>query len=175
VTPDSASILVGVVVERRRGTTRWADWAWRAVEVLEAPLPLPPWSLLREAEGRTLFYAGEAEIWLHPSDTPNTRHNLDAATPLVWVVLRPADTPAGMAVQCVTVDGGEAHLYTDAVADVLEALPMPPLLHRAVAAYVAKHHRAQEFHKRRRDAADPEALARRPGGRARPEAAEEEG
>jgi hypothetical protein len=71
--------------------------------------------------------------------------------------------------QTVTVDPGEAHVHADAGNDLLEALPMPPALRAAVAAFVATHHREQVFHKRRRDRADPEAMARR-----RPAAEEEE-
>lgn len=165
MTPDSASILLGVVVERRAGVTAWAEHVWRAVEVLEAPLPAAPWTKLREDDARALFYAGAAELWLHRTDTPNLKHNLEAATPLVWVVLRPAATPSGMALQRVTVDGGEAHLYADTGGDTVEALPMPALLREAVAAYVAKHHVERSFYKRKREEADPEALGRRPGGR----------
>ena len=165
MTPESASIWLGVVVERRAGVTPWAEHVWRAVEVLPEPLPAAPWTLLREEAGRSLFYTGEAELWLHRTDTPNLKHNLEAATPLVWVVLRPAATPSGMALQRVTVDGGEAHLYADTGGDTVEALPMPAALREAVAAYVAKHHVERSFYKRKREEADPEALARRPGGR----------
>jgi hypothetical protein len=165
VTPDPASILLGVVVERRAGVTAWAEHVWRAVEVLPEPLPAAPWTKLREDAARALFYAGEAELWLHRTDTPNLKHNLEAETPLVWVVLRPAGTPPGMALQRVTADGGEAHLYADTGGDTVEALPMPPCLRDAVAAYVARHHVEHAFFKRKREAADPEALGRRPGGR----------
>lgn len=164
MTPDSASILLGVIVERRPAVTPWAEHVWRAVEVLEAPLPAAPWTKLREEAGRALYYAGEAELWLHRTDTPNLKHNLEAEAPLVWVVLRPAGTPSGMVLQRVTADGGEAHLYADSGNDTVEALAMPPALRGAVAAYVAKHHVEHGFFKRKREAADPEALGRRPGG-----------
>jgi hypothetical protein len=165
VTPDSASVVVGVLVERRPGVTPWAEHVWRAASVLEAPLPATPWTRLREEEGSALFYAGEAEVWLHRTDTPNLKHNLEAATPLVWVVLRPAATPSGMALERVTVDGGEAHLYADSGGDTVEALAMPEGLREAVAAYVGKHHVERSFYKRKREEADPESLGRRPGGR----------
>jgi hypothetical protein len=41
---------------------------------------------------------------------------------------------------------------------------MPPALAEVVEAYVARYHKERIFHKRRRDRADPEALARRPAG-----------
>jgi hypothetical protein len=63
--------------------------------------------------------------------------------------------------QAVTVDPGEAHLYADSGTYALESLPMPPRLRAAAADFVARHHVEREFHKRKRDRADPEALARR--------------
>jgi hypothetical protein len=160
--PDSLFIPLAVLVERRRGVTRWAEHVWRATEVLEDAPDLPPWTVLREeAEGRTVFFAGVAEVALHPTDTDNYRHNLASAKPLVWVLLRVADTPPGFVLQTVTADPGEAHLYADVGQDLLEALPLPPRLHAALEAFCARHHRERGFWKRKRDRADPEALAHR--------------
>lgn len=159
--PDSLFIPVAVLVERRPSASPWADWTWRAVEVLEDAPELPPWTVLREAEGRTLFYAGRAEVALHPTDTGNYRDNLAAEPPRVWVVLRQAEAPPGLALHAVTVDPGEAELYADAGQDLLEALRMPAFLRDITAAFVARHHVERSFHKRRRDRADPEALGRR--------------
>lgn len=165
--PGTIRIPVAVLAERRPGVTRWADWSWRAVEVLEGAIPdLPPWTLLREAEGRALFLAGRAEVALHPTDTANYRDNLAAPAPAIWVVLRAAEgAPQGLLLHAVTLDPGEAQIYADAGNDLLEALPLPPGLHAAAEAFVAAHHREREVHKRRRDRADPEAMARRRGGR----------
>lgn len=163
-TPGSLRLPVAVLAERRPSASAWQDWSWRVVEVLEeAPPDLPPWTVLREAEGgRTLFFAGAAEVALHPTDTDNYKHTLEADTPQVWVVLRPVEAPPGMALHLVTVDAGEAHLYADVGADLLESLPMPPGLRAAATAFVAEHHRERGVFKRRRDRADPEALGRRP-------------
>jgi hypothetical protein len=159
--PHALRIPVAVLVERRPAVTQWADAIWRPVEVLEDAPPVPAWTLLREDQGRALFFAGLAEVALFPTDTENYKHNLEAAQPLVWVTLRPAETPPGVILQAVTVDPGEAHLYADAGNDLLEALPMPPGLHAATAAFVAEHHKERQFQKRKRDRADPQALARR--------------
>ena len=174
--PGTIRLPVAVLVERRPGVTQWAEWSWRAVEVLEEAPELPPWTVLREAEGRTLFLAGHAEVELHPTDTTNYRDNLTAAAPSVWVVLREADAPPGLVLHLVTVDAGEAHVYADAGRDLLEALPMPLGLRALTAQFVAQHHVERRFHKRRRDRADPEALARGGAqGGAKPEAEEEAG
>lgn len=162
--PGSVRIPVAVLVERRPGVTRWAEWSWRAVEVLEEAPALPDWTVLRESAGRTLFLAGRAEVLFCPTDTPNYRDNLTAAAPSVWVVLRPVETAPGLALHAVTVDAGEAHLYADTGQDLLEALPLPPGLRDRLAGFVARHHVERATHKRRRDRADPEALGHRPQG-----------
>ena len=158
--PGTVRVPVAVLVERRPGVTRWAEWSWRAVEVLEEAPDLPPWTVLREAEGRTLFFAGSAEVSLYPTDTTNYRDNLTSSAPTVWVVLREGSTPSGFDLHLVTVDAGEAHVYADAGNDLLEAVPMPPGLRAVAEAFVAEYHVERRFQKRRRDRADPEALAR---------------
>ncbi len=50
---------------------------------------------------------------------------------------------------------------TEAGSDLVETVPMPNAIRRMVAAFVAEHHVEQPFVKRKRDRADPEALARR--------------
>lgn len=159
--PGTRRVTVGVLAERRPGVTRWAEYAWRAVEVLEAPPELPPWTLLREDAGRSLFFAGVAEIALYPTDTQNYRENLLADPPRVWVVLRPDPAPPGLVLQAASIDAGEAHVFADTAADLLESLPMPAGLRALAEAFVAEHHVERAFHKRLRDRADPEALGKR--------------
>jgi hypothetical protein len=160
--PDSVTVPVGVVVERRRGATPWADWVWRPAAVL---LDLPeaePWTLLRDEGDAALFYAGAADLTLYPTDTDNYRHTLQQEPPRLWAVLRPSDgAPQGWRLQAVTVDAGEAEIHAESATDVVEALPLPPPLVALLEDYVARHHKDRGFHKRRRDRADPEAMARR--------------
>jgi hypothetical protein len=164
-TPDTLRIPVAVVAERRPATSIWADWVWRVVDVLDDAPVLPPWTELRQEAGRTLFLAGHAMVSMHPTDTDNYKYNLEGPDPRLWVVLRPADGEPGMMLHLVTLDPGEAHLYADVGNDTLESLPLPGFLAGPARAFVATHHRERGFHKRRRDRADPEALARgEPGG-----------
>ena len=163
--PDSLFLRLAVIAERRKGVTQWAEHVWRAVEVLEDAPEVPPWTLLRqEDDGRALFFVGHGEIALHPTDTTNYKHNLEAAQPLVWVILRPAETESGFVLHGVTADPGEAHLHADAGNDLLESLPMPAGLRATMEAFVARHHKERGFWKRKRDQADPEALARQARG-----------
>ncbi len=163
--PGTRRLPVAVLVERAPSASAWQDWSWRVAEVLEGEMPeVQPWTVLREHAGRTLFFAGRADVVLHPTDTDNLKHNLEAEAPQIWVVLRPVAAAPGMALHLVTVDAGEAPLYAEVGADLLEALPMPPGLRAVTEAFVAEHHRERGFVKRRRDRADPEALGRRGPG-----------
>ncbi len=159
--PGSVHVPVGVLVERRPGVTPWAEHAWQAREVLEDAPDVPPWTVLRQEEGRTLFFAGTGEVALHPTDTDNYIHNLQQDPPRAWVVLRPVADAPGFALQAVTVDAGEAQLYAESGTDLLEALPMPPGLRLLLERFVAEHHKVREFHKRKRDRQDADSLGRR--------------
>lgn len=158
MSPEVA-IEVAILAERRPGVTIWQSHVWRAIAVLEQAPPVPAWTMLRAEGGREVFFAGTATVTLHRTDTPNYKDNLEAADPLIWVVLR--DTPGGMTIQAVTVDPGEAEIYTEGPTDLVEALPMPPGLLAILASFVETHHVEREFHKRKRDRQDPDSLGRK--------------
>lgn len=159
--PGTLRIGVGVLAERAPATTPWAEWSWRVVGVTPPGPAIPPWTELRRDGARILFFAGTAEVALHPTDTANYRDNLVAAAPLVWVVLRAATAPHGLALQLVTVDGGEAEAFSDSGTDLLEALPLPEFLRAITTEFVALHHVERAFHKRRRNRVDTDGLLRR--------------
>ena len=54
------SIPVGVVVERSKSASPWADFHWRPVRVLTGVPDTPPWTKLAEDGERTSFYVGAA-------------------------------------------------------------------------------------------------------------------
>ena len=68
----------------------------------------------------------------------------------------------------MTADPAEGEgLHRRTAIDLVEAVPMPESVRAIVEAFVAEHHVEQPFVKRKRDRADPEALARRADRRAR--------
>jgi len=77
-----------------------------------------------EAE-TTLFFAGEAVIELHRTETTNYRDNLASGAPALWVA---CVRQFGAAVQllAVTADPAEGEAFTDAGSNLVEAVPMPP-------------------------------------------------
>ncbi|OAF14918.1 molybdopterin-guanine dinucleotide biosynthesis protein A [Bradyrhizobium centrolobii] len=155
------SIPVGVVVERHRADSPWTEFVWRAVAVLPDEPDTKPWTVLREEDGTTLFYAGSATVDLYSSETARYRDNLVSGSPSIWTVLSPAEGAWPYSVAAATADPAEGEAFTEAGANLVEAVPMPEMLRRQIESFVAEHHVEREFFKRERRQADPEALARR--------------
>ena len=154
-------IPVGVVVERRQAESQWIDFVWRGTGVLPDEPEMTPWTVMREQEGTTLFYAGSATVDLYRSETERYGDNLATGAPSIWIVLTPSEGTWPYAVLVVTADPAEGEAFTEAGANLVEAVPMPEVLHRAIENFITEHHVETEFVKRERRRADPEALARR--------------
>jgi uncharacterized protein DUF3305 len=154
-------IPVGVVVERRKAVSPWIDYVWRPLAVLAGEPETAPWTVLAAGEDVTTFYAGAASVDLYRSETTYYRDNLSIDAPLLWVALRPTGGEPPYDVLIVTANPAEGEGLTEPATDLVETVPMPDLIRDAVAAFVAEHHVEQVFFKRKRDRADPEALARR--------------
>jgi hypothetical protein len=157
----SLSIPVGVVVERRKSDSPWIDFVWRGIAVLPDEPSTGPWTVLREQDGTTLFYAGSATVDLYPSETARYRDNLVSGSPGIWIVLSPSEGAWPYAVTAVTADPAEGEGFTEAADNLVEAVPMPEALRETIESFVVEHHVEREFVKRKRRRADPEALARR--------------
>lgn len=156
-----ARICVGVVVERRKAKSTWADFLWRPISVLAGEPDAVPWTLLDSDADCATFYAGPAEIALYRSDCGSYRDNLATEAPKLWAALRATDAQPPFVIVAVTADPSEGEALATSGTDLVEALPMPASIRSAVAAFVAEHQVDVAFSKRMRDRADPEALARR--------------
>ena len=159
--PPLASIAVGVVVERSKSSSPWADFYWRPAGVLAGAPETPPWTKLNDDGERASFYAGSTEIELYRTETANYRDNLRLETPLLWVILRPVEADPPYELAAVTADPAEGEAMTEAGANLVDTVAMPKPVQDAIAAFVAEHHVEQVFVKRKRDRANPEAMARR--------------
>jgi Protein of unknown function (DUF3305) len=162
MSPASLSqIVVGVVVERCKADSPWVDFLWRPVGILPDAPDMPAWSVLREEDDTVLFYAGSRTVDLHRSETARYRDNLTTGSPMLWVVLSPAEGEWPYTLAAVTADPAEGEAFTEAAANLVESVAMPDVVREAVESFVAEHHVEREFVKRKRDRANPEALARR--------------
>lgn len=156
-----SQLVVGVVVERRKADSPWIDYLWRPVGILPDAPDLPEWSVLREEGETALFYAGSRAVELHRSETARYRDNLATRDPMLWIVLSPAEGKWPYTLAAVSADPAEGEAFTEAGANLVETVAMPDAVREAVESFVAEHHVEREFVKRKRDRADPEALARR--------------
>jgi hypothetical protein len=144
-------ISVGVVIERRKAKSAWADVLWRPVSVLAGTPLTEPWTQLGGDDEAALFYAGEAVIELHRTETTNYRDNLASAAPSLWVNMRPTASEPPYELLTVTADPAEGEAFTDAGSNLVEAVPMPADIAVIVGRFVATHHVERPFVKRQRD------------------------
>ncbi len=156
-----ASFPVGVLVERSKSASPWADFHWRPVRVLAGVPDTPPWTKLAEDGERATFYVGAAPVDLYRTESAHYRDNLRMDLPLLWIILRPVEGDPPYELAAVTADPAEGEGMTEAGSHIVEAVAMPEPLREAIAAFVAEHHVEQTFVKRKRDRANTEALAHR--------------
>jgi hypothetical protein len=148
------SIPVGVVVERRRAKSVWAEFLWRPVSVLAGKPSAEPWTVLDVQAESVLFYAGEAVIELHRTESTYYRDNLASDTPRLWVVLSPTGSDRPYELLTVTADPAEGEGFTDAGNNLVETVPMPQDILAIVGQFIATHHVERSFIKRRRQPAE---------------------
>ncbi|HEY4773411.1 MAG TPA: DUF3305 domain-containing protein [Xanthobacteraceae bacterium] len=159
--PPLQRLSIGVVVERRKARSPWADFVWRPLAALPDAPDIKPWTVLRQDEERVTFYAGAAEVTLHAASAGFYRANLASGSPSLWIVLRPSVEPPFELV-AVTADPSEGEAFTGAGNDLVEAVAMPTPVREAIESFLAGREGEQPFFKRARERADPQTLARQP-------------
>ena len=156
------TLEIGIVVERRRLKSFWADHAWLPIAVLPGAPAMQAWTVLEENADATRFYAGSFELAFFSSDTALYRDNLRSGRASLWVALQAVEVEPGIAVQVVTADPAEGEAMTEPGTGIVETVPMPAEIQARLEAFVAAHHVERAFFKRKRDRANPEALALKP-------------
>ena len=154
-----ASISVGVVVERRKAKSPWADYLWRPISVLAGIPAVEPWTLINNDTDVAVFYAGQATIELHRTETVYYRQNLTSGAPMLWVVMRPTET--GIELAAVTADPAEGEALTDAGHNIVETVSMPGSIAATIEEFIVAHHVEQPFIKRRRTPSEHRVSNRR--------------
>jgi len=154
-------IPVGVVVERRKAISQWAEFLWRPVAILAGLPDAAPWTPLAEDGDTVTYYAGPAEIALYRSEAENYRRNLRSETPTICVTMHAKGGEPPFAIAGVTADPAEGEGWTEPGQAIVEAVAMPEIVRDEIAAFVSKYPAQQSFAKRQRDRVDPEALSRR--------------
>lgn len=154
-------IPVGIVVERRKAKSAWADHLWRPVAVLAGLPAAGLWTVLSDDGDVATYYAGPAEIALYRSESENYRQNLGSGAPAVWVTLHETGGDPPYTVAAVTADPAEGEGWTEPGQAIVEAVAMPEAVREEIATFIAQYPPGPGFVKRQRDRADPQALARR--------------
>lgn len=154
-------IPVGVVVERRKAVTQWAEILWCPVSVLTGSPDAAPWTALASDGNTVTYYAGPVEIALHRSEAENYRRNLLSVAPMLWVALHATGGDPPYVIGGVTADPAEGEGWTEPGQAIVEAVPMPDTIRDEIASFVAQFPVQPGFVKRQRDRIDPEVLARR--------------
>ena len=145
-----ARIAVGVVIERRKARSVWVDCLWRPVSVFAGNSTAAPWTQLGTEAETSLFYAGQAVIELHRTETTNYRGNLASGAPALWVAMRPTASQPPYELLAVTADPAEGEAFTDAGNNLVEAVPMPSDIAEIIRGFIVRHHVERPFIKRRR-------------------------
>lgn len=159
------SIPVGVVVERRRAKSVWVEFLWRPVSVLVGQPSAEPWTVLDVQAESVMFYAGEAVIELHRTESAFYRDNLASEAPRLWVVLSPTSSDPPYQLLAVTADPAEGEGFTDAGNNLVDTVAMPRDIVAIVDQFIATHHVEQPFIKRRRAPAEFERQKNERGNR----------
>src|SRR6202008_4022982 len=101
------------------------------------------------------FYAGEAAIELHRTETASYRQNLCSGMPAVGVVLRPTSAANSASpafdILTVTADPSEGEALTGAGNNLVATVPMPAAVIETIDGFIAEHHVERPFNKRQRD------------------------
>jgi Protein of unknown function (DUF3305) len=153
-------IPVGVLVERSKAQSPWADYTWRAIDVLPGELTAAAWTPVGPRGETDTFFAGSTTLELYRTETPNYRDNLATGAPSLWVVLRPTGGDPPFSLLTVTADPAEGEAATEAGGDLVEAVAMPAVIRQCLEAFVADYGLDRAFVKRQRDRPQLEALAR---------------
>jgi hypothetical protein len=156
VTESSASIAVGIVVERQPVAHRWAQERWRPVDVLPGAPPAT-WRELARGEGWARYHAATLPLELHRTETEHYRYNLSGEPPMLYVVMRPAEGEFPLLPVEVTASPFESLAHTEFGDDKVEPVPMPPAVIAWVQEYIERHHVEQPFYKRKRKGLDKAA------------------
>lgn len=147
-------ITVGVIAERRRASSPWADSIWVPSAVFEGASSTRPGEIIREDEAATAYFMGFHEIFCHAKETDAYIHNFESSVPAVYVVMRRTeadeDHPLPVFVHVVTVNPYEALDYADSAEEIVERVQMPIGIAKSVTEFIDAHHVEEKFQKRRR-------------------------
>lgn len=150
-------ISVGVVIERRKIVSKWADQVYSVVDLIPHASPVDAWRFLVAGDGWERYHAATLDIELYRDQAEGYRANLNAAGPKLFVVLRrdESDSPHDFFVYLVTACPFEAAKFMDVGDDIVETVEMPAWIVPTVREFADAHYVERKFEKRQRKPYDP--------------------
>lgn len=147
----TATMPVGIVVERRESKSRWVDAVWKPVSVFTGAPAEADWRELRSGDGWAWYHAATVELELHRTDAESYKYNLSTRSPSVFVVMEPdtGEFPWRIALATVSAYEGESYLTSDEA--IVEAVPMPEDVAAWMHEFAEAHFSPEPFRKRKRD------------------------
>lgn len=152
-------IGVGVIGERRKARSKWADDIWVPVAAVAGQTAMEPGAVVIREKDFTRYFLGRAEVCLYASDTEAYVHNLESVQPALFVILRRDDaneSPLPYVVHAVTLSPYEAQDHEDSAEDIVARVAVPPSIAIELLAFVEEHHVEHEFNRRKRKDPRPE-------------------
>lgn len=146
-------IHVGVMAEKRKSSSPWADDYWIPTAVIESHVNHHEGDILYETDELKRYFMGYSEIYCHAKETEAYIHNFESRIPAIYVVLRRDDEnlhPLSWYVHAVTVSPYEAQDYSDSAEDIVERVAMPIGIAKLLTEFIDEHHVEEEFKKRKR-------------------------
>lgn len=149
---------VGIVVERRESTNRWADHLWTPLAAIPDAPPTDGWQVLQKGDGIVQYHYAPIPVTLHRKLGEAYDANVETEAPSLWIMLDEADTdPVPYTVRGVTADPFEAMGMLDAGEGIVERVSMPAELVRWMAGYLKQLPEPEKFRKRKRTSAKEDA------------------
>jgi len=148
------TLLLGVVVEKRKSRHRWGGDVWKPVAVFPHAEEGVVWREMKSEEDVTRYHAATLPLTLHRKETEALQLNLSLTEPEIYVVLQEAESLADefpYVPQLVTASPYHAQDFSDVGDPIVEKVPMPEAVMAFIEAFVVRHHEDEVFVKRKRD------------------------
>lgn len=146
-------IDVGVIAEKRKARSEWAEDYWVPTAIIEGHVHHKPGEMMRQTETGTMYFMGFSEIYCHAKEAEAYVHNFESEIPAIYIILRPDDEdehPLPWYVHTVTVSPYEAQDFADSSEEIIERVAMPMSIATALMDFTDTHHEDVPFKKRKR-------------------------
>lgn len=153
------TIILGVIAEKRKSSSRWAQDYWIPVGVMLDPTDFKAGDVLLQDDRVTRYYMGHTDLTCYAADTEAYVENFDSGAPALYVVLRQDtddETPLPWYLHSVTASPHAAQDHEVGAQDIVERIPMPPEIAAVLLGFLDEFHVDVKFRKRRRVDHDPE-------------------